>query len=194
MPAHISGSQFSSFSLSFLHKQSCLGKPEEVFQCSLGNRNIRLSTTKLANDIFSSVRRQSTKDITKWKKDEEIVYLSRIVNQGIDRYCIGNNMTLSKNVRERVFVLVSEQTGILLDPRAAQSSVNHMIMGNGTFGLKMDSLFQGISREEKNQITESIVNNLADHFYDTHISCNVNIKTIRENIPYYIWAASTIRA
>lgn len=54
---HISGAQFSSFSLNFFQKQSCLGKSDEVLQCSLRDRSVRLSTCKLANDIFDSVRR-----------------------------------------------------------------------------------------------------------------------------------------
>jgi|L827metagenome_2_1110789.scaffolds.fasta_scaffold41888_1 hypothetical protein len=47
-------------------------------------------------------------------------------------------------------MLVSEHTGIPLDTRVAQSSVNHMIIRCGSFCKKVDILCEGASRDIKN--------------------------------------------
>ncbi|CTW13041.1 T3SS secreted effector EspM-like protein [Escherichia coli] len=48
---------------------------------------LSFSVRKFSGNILETVRRQSTKDIDEWIKDERIVYPSRVINQEIDNYC-----------------------------------------------------------------------------------------------------------
>ncbi|SVF56290.1 T3SS effector EspM [Escherichia coli] len=73
MPANISGTPFNSFGISFIQKQSCWRKSDDILRCSMGQRTIKLSTNTLNNRILTSVARQSTKDINAWKRDEQTV-------------------------------------------------------------------------------------------------------------------------
>lgn len=81
MPANISGTPFNSFGISFIQKQSCWRKSDDILRCSMGQRTIKLSTNTLNNRILTSVARQSTKDINAWKRDEQTVYPSRVINR-----------------------------------------------------------------------------------------------------------------
>lgn len=95
------------------------------------------------------MNRQSAKDIDGWIKDERIVYPSRVINQEIDNYCFQKNAKISTEERQRVFSLVSQENQLTLDVKAAQSSINHVIMGSASFGKKMDALCDGMSRDVK---------------------------------------------
>ncbi|EEY3600517.1 bfpT-regulated chaperone [Escherichia coli] len=194
MPANISGTPFNSFGISFIQKQSCWRKSDDILRCSMGQRTIKLSTNTLNNRILTSVARQSTKDINAWKRDEQTVYPSRVINQGIDKYCAENSRNISSEVRQRVFKFIEKDYSLKLNIIAAQSSINHLIIGNGRFGDKINMLCKGVSREVKNQTMDVIANQLADQFFQKHIIPDVDIKQLRDDIPRYIMAASVISA
>ncbi len=83
-----------------------------------------------------------------------------------------------------VFSLVSKEFELTLDVKAAQSSINHIIIGNASFGKKMDALCDGMSRAVKNSTTDYIANVLADKFYQKHIAPGVDIVKLRNEIPW----------
>ncbi|EOS0421905.1 bfpT-regulated chaperone, partial [Escherichia coli] len=70
--------------------------------------------------------------------------------------------------------------------KAAQSSINHVIMGNASFGKKIDALCDGMSRDVKNRTSDSIANLLADKFYQKHIDSDIDIVKLRNEIPDYL--------
>lgn len=165
MPANISGSSFSSLGINFSRKSSCWGRTEEVLKCTMGGRSVSFSTDHMNKQILSTVSRQSTKDLLAWKKDEKVIYPSRLVNIGIDKYCAENNTNVTGRVRQRVFAMISKDFGIKLDARSAQSSINHIITGNGSFGKKTASLCEGMDRGVKNKAADMLANQLADIFF-----------------------------
>ncbi|MDA6210486.1 bfpT-regulated chaperone, partial [Escherichia coli] len=81
----------------------------------MGQRTIKLSTNTLNNRILTSVARQSTKDINAWKRDEQTVYPSRVINQGIDKYCAENSRNISSEVRQRVFKFIEKDYSLKLN-------------------------------------------------------------------------------
>ncbi|EFG2298209.1 bfpT-regulated chaperone, partial [Escherichia coli] len=89
-------------------------------------------------------------------------------------------------VKQRVFSLVSQKYQLSLDIKAAQSSINHVIMGNASFGKKIDALCDGMSRDVKNRTSDSIANLLADKFYQKHIDSDIDIVKLRNEIPDYL--------
>ncbi|EPS8031263.1 helix-turn-helix domain-containing protein [Escherichia coli] len=112
----------------------------------------------------------------------------------IHKYCAENSRNISSEVRQRVFKLIEKDYSLKLNIIAAQSSINHLIIGNGRFGDKINMLCKGVSREVKNQTMDVIANQLADQFFQKHISPDVDIKQLRDDIPRYIMAASVISA
>ncbi|EFC6452598.1 bfpT-regulated chaperone, partial [Escherichia coli] len=162
------------------------GKNDEVIKCSIGERTIRFSVDKFSGNILDTVRRQSAKNIDGWVKDEQMVYPSRVINQEIDNYCLQRNEKITTEVKQRVFSLVSQKYQLSLDIKAAQSSINHVIMGNASFGKKIDALCDGMSRDVKNRTSDSIANLLADKFYQKHIDSDIDIVKLRNEIPDYL--------
>nr|WP_286364907.1 hypothetical protein [Escherichia coli] len=110
------------------------------------------------------------------------------------KYCAENSRNISSEVRQRVFKLIEKDYSLKLNIIAAQSSINHLIIGNSRFGDKINMLCKGVSREVKNQTMDVIANQLADQFFQKHISPDVDIKQLRDDIPRYIMAASVISA
>ena len=80
MPANISGNSISSLGCNSFRRSTLLGKKEDILQYSMGRRTIRFSVSDMNKHILSTVSRQSTKDLLAWKRDEGIVYTSRLVN------------------------------------------------------------------------------------------------------------------
>ncbi|EHX8876603.1 bfpT-regulated chaperone [Escherichia coli] len=193
MPANISGSSISSLGCSSFRRSTLLGKKEDILQYSMGSRTIRFSVSDMNKHILSTVSRQSTKDLLAWKRDEEIVYTSRLVNIGIDKFCAENNTKITGPVRQKVFTLISDDLGIRLDPNAAQSSITHIINGNGLFGKKTACLCKGMGRGEKNKLTDMLANHLADKFFEKHINTNIDIKRLQNDVESYILRANAIR-
>ncbi|EES7279074.1 bfpT-regulated chaperone, partial [Escherichia coli] len=184
------GTSFSSFGVS-CHRENSFrnpfrGKNDEVIKCSIGERTIRFSVDKFSGNILDTVRRQSAKNIDGWVKDEQMVYPSRVINQEIDNYCLQRNEKITTEVKQRVFSLVSQKYQLSLDIKAAQSSINHVIMGNASFGKKIDALCDGMSRDVKNRTSDSIANLLADKFYQKHIDSDIDIVKLRNEIPDYL--------
>nr|WP_244259634.1 hypothetical protein [Escherichia albertii] len=70
----------------------------------MGGRTISFSTESINKQILSTVSRQSAKDLLEWKNDEAVVYPSRLINIGIDKYCAENNTNVTKSVRQRFFL------------------------------------------------------------------------------------------
>lgn len=194
MPANISGSSISSLGCSSFRKSSILGKKEDILQYSMGSRTIRFSVDQMNKHILNTVARQSTKDLLAWKKDEGIVYPSRLVNIGIDKFCAENNTKMTGPVRQRVFTLISDDLGIKLDPNAAQSSITHIINGSGLFGEKTAYLCKGMPRGEKNKLTDMLANHLADKFFETKINKDIDIKRLQNEVGCYIFQARTMMA
>ncbi|EFF0785140.1 T3SS effector guanine nucleotide exchange factor EspM2 [Escherichia albertii] len=193
MPMNTTGTSFSSFGIS-CHREgsfrnSFRGKNDEVVKCSIGERTISFSVRKFSRNILDTVNRQSAKDIDGWIKDERIVYPSRVINQEIDNYCFQKNAKISTEERQRVFSLVSQENQLTLDVKAAQSSINHVIMGSASFGKKMDALCDGMSRDVKNRTSDTIANLLADKFYQKHIDSDIDIAKLRNDIPAYLMRA-----
>lgn len=193
MPMNTTSTSFSSFGIS-CHREnsfrnSFLGKNDEVIKCSIGERTIRFSVDKFSGNILDTVRRQSAKNIDGWVKDEQMVYPSRVINQEIDNYCLQRNEKITTEVKQRVFSLVSQKYQLSLDIKAAQSSINHVIMGNASFGKKIDALCDGMSRDVKNRTSDSIANLLADKFYQKHIEPDIDIVKLRNEIPDYLRCA-----
>ncbi|EES1612068.1 bfpT-regulated chaperone, partial [Escherichia coli] len=93
---------------------------------------------------------------------------------------------ITTEVKQRVFSLVSQKYQLSLDIKAAQSSINHVIMGNASFGKKIDALCDGMSRDVKNRTSDSIANLLADKFYQKHIDSDIDIVKLRNEIPDYL--------
>ncbi|EFD0842564.1 bfpT-regulated chaperone [Escherichia coli] len=193
MPANISGSSISSLGCSSFRRSTLLGKKEDILQYSMGSRTIRFSVSDMNKHILSTVSRQSTKDLLAWKRDEGIVYTSRLVNIGIDKFCAENNTKITGPVRQKVFTLISDDLGIRLDPNAAQSSITHIIHGNGLFGEKTACLCKGMGRGEKNKLTDMLANHLADKFFEKHINTNIDIKRLQNDVESYILRANAIR-
>ncbi|EET7339077.1 bfpT-regulated chaperone [Escherichia coli] len=190
MPMKTTGTSFSSFGVS-CHRENSFrnpfrGKNDEVIKCSIGERTIRFSVDKFSGNILDTVRRQSAKNIDGWVKDEQMVYPSRVINQEIDNYCLQRNEKITTEVKQRVFSLVSQKYQLSLDIKAAQSSINHVIMGNASFGKKIDALCDGMSRDVKNRTLDSIANLLADKFYQKHIDSDIDIVKLRNEIPDYL--------
>ncbi|ENL4443376.1 bfpT-regulated chaperone [Escherichia coli] len=190
MPMKTTGTSFSSFGVS-CHRENSFrnpfrGKNDEVIKCSIGERTIRFSVDKFSGNILDTVRRQSAKNIDGWVKDEQMVYPSRVINQEIDNYCLQRNEKITTEVKQRVFSLVSQKYQLSLDIKAAQSSINHVIMGNASFGKKIDALCDGMSRDVKNRTSDSIANLLADKFYQKHIDSDIDIVKLRNEIPDYL--------
>ncbi|EHW5336914.1 bfpT-regulated chaperone [Escherichia coli] len=193
MPANISGSSISSLGCSSFRRSTLLGKKEDILQYSMGSRTIRFSVSDMNKHILSTVSRQSTKDLLAWKRDEGIVYTSRLVNIGIDKFCAENNTKITGPVRQKVFTLISDDLGIRLDPNAAQSSITHIINGSGLFGEKTACLCKGMGRGEKNKLTDMLANHLADKFFEKHINTNIDIKRLQNDVESYILRANAIR-
>ncbi|EEU2513227.1 bfpT-regulated chaperone [Escherichia coli] len=190
MPMKTTGTSFSSFGVS-CHRENSFrnpfrGKNDEVIKCSIGERTIRFSVDKFSGNILDTVRRQSAKNIDGWVKDEQMVYPSRVINQEIDNYCLQRNEKITTEVKQRLFSLVSQKYQLSLDIKAAQSSINHVIMGNASFGKKIDALCDGMSRDVKNRTSDSIANLLADKFYQKHIDSDIDIVKLRNEIPDYL--------
>ncbi|EOQ6579852.1 bfpT-regulated chaperone [Escherichia coli] len=190
MPMKTTGTSFSSFGVS-CHRENSFrnpfrGKNDEVIKCSIGERTIRFSVDKFSGNILDTVRRQSAKNIDGWVKDEQMVYPSRVINQEIDNYCLQRNEKITTEVKQRIFSLVSQKYQLSLDIKAAQSSINHVIMGNASFGKKIDALCDGMSRDVKNRTSDSIANLLADKFYQKHIDSDIDIVKLRNEIPDYL--------
>ncbi|BDQ91869.1 TPA: T3SS effector guanine nucleotide exchange factor EspM1 [Escherichia coli] len=190
MPVNATGVSFSSFGISY-HKDNSFrgtirGKNDEVVKCSMGERSICFNVNKFSGCILETVSRQSTKDIHGWVSDERTVYPSRVINQEIDNCCLQKNAKISSEERKMVFSLVSKEFELTLDVKAAQSSINHIIIGNASFGKKMDALCDGMSRSVKNSTTDYIANVLADKFYQKHIAPGVDIVKLRNEIPGYM--------
>ncbi|CTW57463.1 bfpT-regulated chaperone [Escherichia coli] len=192
MPANISGSSISSLGCSSFRRSTILGKQEDILQYSMGSRTIRFSVGQMNKHILSTVTRQNTKELSAWKQDEKKVYPSRLVNMGIDKFCAENNTNITKKERERVFAMISNDFGIPLDPKAAQSSINHIINGSGWFGKKLASFCEGMARDEKNRTIDILINHLADRFFESHISNNINIKKLQNDVGSYISQANAI--
>ncbi|ENT8855157.1 bfpT-regulated chaperone [Escherichia coli] len=190
MPANILGSSFSSLGCSSFRRLSIQGRRDDVLQYTMGKRTICFSINHMNKQILSTVSRQSTKDLSAWKQDEKTVYPSRLVNMGIDKFCAENNTSITKKERQRVFAMISDDFGIPLDPKAAQSSITHIINGNGWFGKKLASLCEGMARGEKNKTTEMLTNHLADRFFEKHISSNININKLQNDVGRYIVMAN----
>ncbi|WXN90749.1 bfpT-regulated chaperone [Escherichia coli] len=193
MPMNTTSTSFSSFGIS-CHREnsfrnSFLGKNDEVIKCSMGERTIHFSVRKFSGNILDTVNRQNTKDINGWIKDERIVYPSRVINEEIDNYCFQKNAKISTEERQRVFSLVSQRYQLTLDVKAAQSSINHVIMGNASFGKKIDTLCDSMSRDVKNRTADCIANLLADKFYQKHIEPDIDIVKLRNEIPDYLRCA-----
>nr|WP_319789161.1 bfpT-regulated chaperone [Escherichia coli]MDX5556212.1 bfpT-regulated chaperone [Escherichia coli] len=190
MLMNATGTSFSSFGISSYRENSfwnCFrGKNDEVVKCSMGKRTIRFSVHKFSSNILKMVGKQCTKNIDGWIKDERVVYPSRVINQEIDNYCFPKNVKISTEERKRVFSLVSQEYELALDVKAAQSSINHTIMGSASFCKKMDALSGGMSRNVKNRTSDSIANLLADKFYQKHIDSDVDIVKLRNEIPDYL--------
>ncbi|EMZ6241402.1 bfpT-regulated chaperone [Escherichia coli] len=193
MPANISGSSISSLGCSSFRRSTLLGKKVDILQYSMGSRTIRFSVSDMNKHILSTVSRQSTKDLLAWKRDEGIVYTSRLVNIGIDKFCAENNTKITGPVRQKVFTLISDDLGIRLDPNAAQSSITHIINGSGLFGEKTACLCKGMGRGEKNKLTDMLANHLADKFFEKHINTNIDIKRLQNDVESYILRANAIR-
>ncbi|MED9015521.1 bfpT-regulated chaperone [Escherichia coli] len=184
------GTSFRSFGIS-CHRDNTIGNyfrggNNEVVKCSIGERTIRFSVRKFSNNVLDTVSSQRTKYIDDWIKDERIVYPSRVINQEIDNYCFQKNTKISTEERKRVFSLVSQEYALTLDIKASQSSINHLIMGDASFGKKIDTLCDGVSRDVKNRISDSLTNLLADKFYQKHIDTDIDILKLRSEIPYYL--------
>lgn len=135
------------------------------------------------------MNRQSAKDIDGWIKDERIVYPSRVINQEIDNYCFQKMQKFPLKRGKESFSLVSQENQLTLDVKAAQSSINHVIMGSASFGKKMDALCDGMSRDVKNRTSDTIANLLADKFYQKHIDSDIDIVKLRNDIPAYLMRA-----
>ncbi|WXP46868.1 hypothetical protein WHU66_25625 (plasmid) [Escherichia coli] len=64
--------------------------------------------------------------------------------------------------------------------------------GNGWFGKKLASLCEGMARGEKNKTTEILTNHLADKFFEKHISSNIDINKLQNDVGSYISQANAI--
>ncbi|EOZ1284233.1 bfpT-regulated chaperone [Escherichia coli] len=165
---------------------------KEILLFSMGERTIRFDLNQMNKHILKTVTRQSTKDIDAWKGDERIVYTSRSINIGIDKHCSENNMKITGDERQRVFTLMAEDFGIKLNPNAAQSSIYHIINGNGKFGEKLASLCEGMVRDDKNKISDLVANRLADIFFEKNIGNGIDINKLQNSIKCYIILAKSM--
>ncbi len=193
MPMNTTGMSFSSFGIS-CHRENSFrnsfrGKNDEVVKCSIGERTISFSVRKFSGNILETVRRQSTKDIDEWIKDERIVYPSRVINQRLIITVFKKMQKFPLKRGKESFFLVSRENQLTLDVKAAQSSINHVIMGSASFGKKMDALCDGMSRDVKNRTSDTIANLLADKFYQKHIDSDIDIVKLRNDIPDYLMRA-----
>lgn len=60
------------------------------------------------------------------------------------------------------------------------------------FGKKLASLCEGMARGEKNKTTEMLTNHLADRFFEKHISSNININKLQNDVGRYIVMANAM--
>ncbi|WP_302476458.1 hypothetical protein [Shigella sonnei] len=67
-----------------------------------------MSSTKINTSILSSVSEQIGENITDWKNDEKKVYVSRVVNQCIDKFCAEHSREIGDNLRKQIFKQVEK--------------------------------------------------------------------------------------
>lgn len=158
---------------------------QELVGKKIESRTIKVSTKRINSCILKNVKGMEGNDIQAWKNDEKKVYLSRVLNQEIDKFCKINNCGFSSHQREQVFNLVSKYYDIVLDSSCAQSSINQMVSGNKYFRNKMDKLCQGMNRNEKNSIEYDFVNKLSDDFYQKNIQ-SIDLHKFRNDVANFI--------
>ncbi|ELO6702468.1 type III secretion effector IpgB2, partial [Escherichia coli] len=170
---------------SLSHKRYFSGKVDEIIRCTMGKRIVKISSTKINTSILSSVSEQIGENITDWKNDEKKVYVSRVVNQCIDKFCAEHSREIGDNLRKQIFKQVEKDYRISLDINAAQSSINHLVSGSSYFKKKMDELCEGMNRSVKNDTTSNVANLISDQFFEKNVQY-IDLKKLRGNMSDYI--------
>ncbi|EIQ34765.1 ipgB2 [Shigella flexneri K-404] len=92
---------------------------------------------------MSSVSEQIGENITDWKNDEKKYYVSRVVNQCIDKFCAEHSRKIGDNLRKQIFKQVEKDYRISLDINAAQSSINRLVSGSSYSKRKWTNFVKG---------------------------------------------------
>ncbi|EDG5395822.1 hypothetical protein ABK54_004733 [Salmonella enterica subsp. enterica serovar Shubra] len=152
---------------------------------AIKERKIKISSKRINSNLLKNIKGRGKNEMQDWKDDEKKVYLSRVINQEIDKFCNVYNCGFSHHERVQVFTLISKHYNLSLDFSCAQSSINQMISGDKYFKTKVDKFCQGMSRDEKNSTEYGIVNKLSDKFYQKNIH-NIELNKLRSEVANFI--------
>lgn len=163
-----------------------IDKDQKSIDHTIDAREIKISLKRINSNILNNIKGKN--DMQAWKNDEKKVYLSRVVNQEIDNFCKVNQCNVSAHERDQVFTSISNHYNLSLSSSCAQSSINHMVLGNKYFITKMDKLCQGMNRDKKNETVYDFVNKLSDEFYQKNIH-DIDINKFRSEVANFITEA-----
>ncbi|EIY6650517.1 hypothetical protein MNG63_004495 [Salmonella enterica] len=152
---------------------------------AIKERKIKISSKRINSNLLKNIKGRGKNEMQLWKDDERKVYLSRVINQEIDKFCNVYNCGFSRHERVQVFTLISKHYNLSLDFSCAQSSINQMISGDKYFKSKIDKFCQGMSKDEKNSTECGMVKKLSDKFYQTNIH-NIDLNKFRSEVANFI--------
>lgn len=152
---------------------------------AIKERKIKISSKRINSNLLKNIKGRGKNEMQLWKDDERKVYLSRVINQEIDKFCNVYNCGFSRHERVQVFTLISKHYNLSLDFSCAQSSINQMISGDKYFKSKIDKFCQGMSKDEKNSTECGIAKKLSDKFYQKNIH-NIDLNKFRNEVANFI--------
>ncbi|EDI0785119.1 hypothetical protein [Salmonella enterica] len=152
---------------------------------AIKERKIKISSKRINSNLLKNIKGRGKNEMQLWKDDERKVYLSRVINQEIDKFCNVYNCGFSRHERVQVFTLISKHYNLSLDFSCAQSSINQMISGDKYFKSKIDKFCQGMSKDEKNSTECGIAKKLSDKFYQKYIH-NIDLNKFRSEVANFI--------
>ncbi|EAB6124402.1 hypothetical protein ACEOG4_004266 [Salmonella enterica] len=152
---------------------------------AIKERKIKISSKRISSNLLKNIKGRGKNEMQLWKDDERKVYLSRVINQEIDKFCNVYNCGFSRHERVQVFTLISKHYNLSLNFSCAQSSINQMISGDKYFKSKIDKFCQGMSKDEKNTTECGMVKKLSDKFYQTNIH-NIDLNKFRSEVANFI--------
>lgn len=101
--------------------------------------NFSINYGKLTNQLLQAVAKQTRDgDTQQWFQQEQITFMSRIVNKTLDDYCMSNRSVINQETKSHIFRAVESVIQQPLDINGAQSSIDHFLQSNKYFNKKVD--------------------------------------------------------
>ncbi|ECR9671542.1 hypothetical protein F2H39_24945, partial [Salmonella enterica] len=82
---------------------------------AIKERKIKISSKRINSNLLKNIKGRGKNEMQLWKDDERKVYLSRVINQEIDKFCNVYNCGFSRHERVQVFTLISKHYNLSLD-------------------------------------------------------------------------------